>query len=57
MDADQPELLLLVYAAMVMVLMAFCPTGVIGLIDRIIKVFTARPAPAAMSLPAQRTDA
>jgi branched-chain amino acid transport system permease protein len=48
---------LLVYAAMVMVLMAFCPTGVIGLIDRIIKVFTARPAPAAMSLPAQRMDA
>jgi len=39
---------LIVYAALVMVMMAFCPSGILGLIDRILKLAWRgnRPAPA-----------
>jgi hypothetical protein len=40
---------------MVMVLMAFCPSGVVGLIGRTIKALTVRRDPAATALRAERT--
>jgi branched-chain amino acid transport system permease protein len=38
---------LIVYAMLVMVMMAFCPSGVLGLIDRAVKAVKGRRAPAA----------
>jgi branched-chain amino acid transport system permease protein len=38
---------LIVYAALVMVLMAFCPTGILGLAERALKAFTPRAKEAA----------
>jgi branched-chain amino acid transport system permease protein len=46
---------LIVYATLVMVLMAFCPSGVLGLIDRTIKALMARRHPAPPAPAAQRT--
>jgi branched-chain amino acid transport system permease protein len=39
---------LIVYAALVMVMMAFCPTGILGLVDRLAKAAmpNGRSAPA-----------
>jgi branched-chain amino acid transport system permease protein len=37
---------LIVYALLVMVMMAFCPAGILGLAERIIKAFKRRGAPA-----------
>jgi branched-chain amino acid transport system permease protein len=36
---------LMVYAMLVMVLMAFCPSGVLGLVERLFIAATAKPAP------------
>jgi len=44
---------LIVYAAMVMMLMAFCPSGILGLIERAIKAAAARGSPAARELSAE----
>ena len=41
---------LIAYAAMVMVLMAFCPTGVLGLIQRASKAMRGGPVPAPMGV-------
>jgi branched-chain amino acid transport system permease protein len=38
---------LLIYAALVMVLMPLCPTGVIGLLERVLKALNRRPGTAA----------
>jgi branched-chain amino acid transport system permease protein len=46
---------LIVYAALVMALMAFCPAGVLGLIERAIKAATVRRNAAAAAWPAERT--
>lgn len=37
---------LMLYAMLVMVLMAFCPSGILGLVERLFKTATAKPAPA-----------
>ena len=42
-----PGYYLIVYAMTVMVLMAFCPSGVLGLIERTVKGLTSRRVPAA----------
>jgi branched-chain amino acid transport system permease protein len=45
---------LMVYAATIMLMMAFCPTGMLGMIERAIKAVTARrdpPAPATVLRP------
>src|SRR5262249_2453713 len=40
---------LIIYAMLVMVMMAFCPSGILGLIDRVSKVvLRSRPTPAAL---------
>ena len=36
---------LVIYAVLVMVMMAFCPTGIVGLIQRIFAAFRRKPAP------------
>jgi branched-chain amino acid transport system permease protein len=46
---------LLLYAALVMALMAFCPSGLLGLIERISKAMT-RPAPPPSELRAEGTN-
>jgi branched-chain amino acid transport system permease protein len=46
---------LIVYAALVMSMMAFCPSGVLGLIERAIKATTVRRDAAAAALPVERT--
>ena len=33
---------LIVYAALVMVMMAFCPSGILGLVERALKTFAPR---------------
>jgi branched-chain amino acid transport system permease protein len=38
---------LIVYAVLVMVMMAFCPTGILGLVERAIKAFRRRSGPVA----------
>ena len=45
---------LIAYAAMVMVLMAFCPTGVLGLIERAAKAVRRAPAPEPLGI--ERTE-
>jgi branched-chain amino acid transport system permease protein len=45
---------LMVYAAMIMVMMAFCPYGVLGLVERAIKAVTFRRDPPAPALSAER---
>ena len=45
---------LIAYAAVVMVLMAFCPTGVLGLIHRVTR--TMRRRPASVPLGIERTE-
>ena len=47
---------LLAYAAMVMVLMAFCPSGVLGLCERAIKALTASRVPAPSALRSEGTS-
>lgn len=44
---------LLIYAALVMVMMAFCPSGLLGLAERAFKSATTRRASPAPSLPAE----
>jgi branched-chain amino acid transport system permease protein len=46
---------LLLYAALVMALMAFCPSGLLGLIERVSKAMT-RPAPPPSELRAEGTN-
>ncbi len=45
---------LIVYATLVMVLMAFCPTGVLGLLERTTKLVTTKRQPAAPVLDPER---
>jgi branched-chain amino acid transport system permease protein len=45
---------LMVYAMIVMVLMALCPSGVLGLVERTIRALTSRGVPAADALPPKR---
>ncbi len=47
---------LIVYAALVMTMMAFCPYGVLGMIERAIKVATARCDPERMAPGAERVS-
>jgi branched-chain amino acid transport system permease protein len=47
---------LMVYAAMIMVMMAFCPYGVLGMVERAIKAVTFRRDPPAPALSAERTS-
>jgi branched-chain amino acid transport system permease protein len=46
---------LVVYAVLVMVMMAFCPTGILGLVDRIVKAVNARRDPPQPALQPERT--
>jgi branched-chain amino acid transport system permease protein len=46
---------LLIYAALVMVMMAFCPSGLLGLVGRASKAMTRR-APSPSALPAEGID-
>jgi branched-chain amino acid transport system permease protein len=46
---------LMVYAMLVMVLMAFCPSGVLGLIERTVKALALRRVPAAAALRSEGT--
>jgi branched-chain amino acid transport system permease protein len=44
-----------IYAALVMVMMAFCPSGLLGLAERIFKSVTARPEPPGPTLQSEAT--
>jgi len=46
---------LVVYAVLVMVMMAFCPTGILGLVERIVKAANARRNPPLPALQPERT--
>ena len=47
---------LVVYAVMVMVMMAFCPTGILGLLERFLKAVSVRRDPPEPALQAKRTS-
>ena len=42
---------LLIYAALIMVMMAFCPYGVLGMLERALKAITAKASPASAPHP------
>ena len=46
---------LVVYAVLVMVMMAFCPTGILGLVERIVKAANAKRNPPLPALQPERT--
>src|SRR4029078_8113821 len=46
---------LVVYAVLVMVMMAFCPTGILGLVERIVKAYAKRNPPLPALQPEQTT--
>src|SRR5690348_5847186 len=47
---------LVVYAVLVMVMMAFCPTGILGLVERIVKATNAKRSPRLPALQPERTS-
>jgi branched-chain amino acid transport system permease protein len=46
---------LVVYAVLVMVMMAFCPTGILGLVERIVRATNAKRTPSLPALQPKRT--
>jgi branched-chain amino acid transport system permease protein len=46
---------LIIYAALVMVMMAFCPYGVLGMVERVYKSLTVRRSPHVSPLPTEAT--